>query len=353
MQFPGPPNITPLPAINWASAILRDPPTENVIGTLKISALHRHLLSASRASARFALHSYTSQDSFDRLQSAVAAGSAVEYLLRCVVLAGDPVLLAHRSSVDSMIALSRAVSPSAFDAKALRTIEATDALAIAGKLHPTLKTQNDAREVFALRNTAIHMAIEVGDDLETAVVQMVRVVDELLTILGEQETEYWGTDLLPVIGDMKKKAGDALLNRANSKIAAAKKRFRALTASLQGSISEPMFLIMERKTVRFALDEDGVDVARVCPACSRRGHLSLIKEQDPSSYELVGDPQDPSNQWVMATVTGIPEMFQCPVCELRLDGGELAMFAGLHEPIPLPDEMVDYPREVDDGDWDH
>jgi len=341
--------MPPLPA-NWLGQAT--PPTENTIGTLKISALQKHLISSSRASAQFALRNYADTNELTRLQSAIAAGSAVEYLLRSVVVAADPVLLARRDSLDSMIALSKAVSAAPFDPKLLRTIDASEALKVVGKLHPTMKTQNDALDVFALRNTAAHMAMELGTELEKGVVQVVRVIDELLSFLSEDENAYWGSNLWSLVGEMKKKASDALLHRVRSKVAAAEMRFKTVTALFNDTNRESMLLILERRGVPFALDEDGLDLSRVCPACGRKGHLSLVKEFDPDSVEVWSDIDDPSNSTITVSVMGVPNLFQCPVCALLLEGDELGLYAGLHETVQLPDEES-VPSDIDNPDWDY
>lgn len=345
--------VPKLPAIDWGNVIHRDPPTENSIGLVRVSGLRAHLLGASRGSAQFALRSYASAVPFERIQSALSAGSAVEYMLKCVIAAADPTLLAQRSSLDSVIALSRAVQPIPIDPRSLRTIDASEALKIVGKLHPTMKTQVDAAAVLDLRNSAAHMAMEAGPEIEKAVVGVVRVLSELLDFLKEGEDRFWGTNLSPLVREMKKKASDALAHRVGSKVAAAEMRFKALTRSLSGSGMEAILTLLERRDVPFALDESGGDVGRMCPACGRRGLLSFIKERDPSSFEILSDPDDPSNQVVYVSVAGTPEMFQCPVCDLKLDGDELTQFAGLHESIDLPDEEAGYPDEIEGGDWDY
>jgi hypothetical protein len=328
------------------------PLSENVIGTLTVSALEKHLYRASRAFAQFALRNYTAEADLARLQSATAAGSAVEYLLRSVIVSADPVLLAHRSSPDSMIALSRAVGKAPFDPKLLRTIDASEAVTVVGKLHPTMKTSKDAMAVFALRNATAHMAIELGSDLEKAVVQVVRVVEELLSFLKEDESAYWGSNLTPLVLEMKEKATSALRQRVRSKIAAAQMRFKSITASFSDGNTESMLLILEGRDVPFAPYGDAAELSRTCPACNRKGRLSFVKEFDPDSVEFWSDPDDPSNSTITVSVMGVPSLFQCPVCELLLEGDELDLYPGLHEKVNLPDEES-VPSDIDNPDWNY
>jgi hypothetical protein len=173
-----------------------------------------------------------------------------------------------------------------------------------------------------------------------------------LSFLSEDESAYWGSNLSSLVGEMKKKASDALLHRVRSKVAAAEMRFKALTALFNDTNRESMLLILERRGVPFALDEDGLDLSRACPACGRKGHLSLVKEFDPDSIEVWSDIDDPSNSTITVSVMGVPNLFQCPVCALLLEGDELGLYAGLHEPVQLPDEES-VPSDIDNPDWDY
>lgn len=337
-------SVPQLPQVPWVSfsvSPVAKKPAENYIGNIRVAGLQKHLFAAAADSARFALTRYADSMGLTRVQCAVAAGSAIEYLARCVVLAGDPVLLAQPTHVESRLALSRVVNTSAFSPKALRTITATDVIKLVAKMHPTVfKSANLAEDVFGLRNSAAHMAIALEEDLTADMVKLTLVASELLAVLSEDEDAFWGVNLDDVARYMKKTATDAIANRVASKLAAARERYAELTYQFDDSNQEAMLRLWERRLPTFAIDEDGVDQKHSCPACTRSGYLSFYKEVDTSDFQTLGHSDDPSELELYASAKGIPTMFQCPVCSLRLDNSELDLFPDLCQTIDLPDELV-------------
>lgn len=64
------------------------------------------MVGAAKGHARFALRSYGDEEETVRLQAAVAAGAAVELLIKAVLFEASPALLAMRGDVHSILVFS-------------------------------------------------------------------------------------------------------------------------------------------------------------------------------------------------------------------------------------------------------
>lgn len=327
-------------------------PNENMVGNLKVDVLHLHLFESAKDFARFALTHFKDETSVTQIQSAVAAGSAIEYLSRCVVLDADPVLLAQTNHLDSQIALSRAPRPKPLNPKLLKTISAAQAITLVKKLHPEFDSVQKAEEVFALRNAAAHMAFAMNDDMSKDMISLVTVVSDLLVAMKEDEDNFWGANLADVVRFMKKEASDEVRNGVHVKIASARERFDRLKVDFQGDAQETMLQLLESKRIIELPDYEDIEVERECPACHRRGQLNLIKRVDTENALPLAHSESPEGMKIYARVTGIPALFACPVCDLRLFGDELDSFNDLRRPIALPKEMVVDLDELFKEDWE-
>ena len=313
----------------------------NEVGNMRVDALDFHLYESAKDFAQFALTHYADPYSITRIQSAVAAGSAVEYLARCVVFDGDPVLLAQPNHHDSRVALSRIPNASALNPKKLKTISATETVSLISKIHPAkFPSTSRAEEVFALRNAAAHMAFALQDDVETDMVNMVIVIGELLSIIEKNEDKFWGENLSHVARLMKKQASDAVKNRVRTLIASARERYARLVAQFDESHIEAMLQGAEARTFPPRFESDDIEERRQCPACGRSGYLSLIKVVD-SANALPTKVEDyPADLMIYATAVGVPASFQCPVCSVLLTDVELESFPDLNAKVHLKDELV-------------
>ena len=328
------------------------PVVENAISGRKISSFQRYLYWAARDAARTALHLYTSERSFDRVNGAISAGGAVEYLMRSLISTYDPSLLADRGNLASVVALSRAITPTPPTAQALRTITFTQALDILNKIHPSLNITSEVNTVMNTRNAAAHMAMESSTDLAESVVKMVTVVSALHAFFDEPEAQFWGEPLLKLVTAMKLDYENAIKIRVQGKIAHALTELEIILAGTDATNREETLLVLERREVAWMSGDDSEDEPRECPACHRRGTLTIIRERQMSDYVIVtDDDEDMSGSYALVSVTGIPSMFQCPVCNLRLEGNELDQFPELSNQVEYEADVVEDLSEVLGG-WD-
>lgn len=180
------------------------------------------------------------------------------------------------------------------------------------------------------RNAAAHMAKESSTDLAESVVKMVTVVSALHAFFDEPEAQFWGEPLLKLVTAMKLDYENAIKIRVQGKIAHALTELEIILAGTDATNREETLLVLERREVAWMSGDDSEDEPRECPACHRRGTLTIIRERQMSDYVIVtDDDEDMSGSYALVSVTGIPSMFQFPVCNLRLEGNELDQFPEL------------------------
>ncbi len=307
-----------------------------------LATLPRNLYWAARDAAHVALQGYTREDAADKLQAAISAGTAAEYLLRAVLASRDPLLLADRGSVVSLIMLSRANGNSGIDIRKLRTVKTGDALNILFEMHPSLKIRDDFQSVMVARNAAAHVAIVDDAILAEAVQKLVVVVDALHELLNRQPADFWGTALEGVVGAMRDEYSDAVRRRVESKIAFARAQLQSIVGDLGAADRESTLVALETRVVRYASADEHKDQQTECPACERWGWTTYLADRDETVETEVTDQPDGSVE-VTHTVAVYywASMFQCPVCGLYLDGNELT-------PTSIPSELATEYEDVED-----
>ncbi|WP_295792138.1 hypothetical protein [uncultured Microbacterium sp.] len=302
------------------------------------------LYRASRHEAGTALARFTSDEQQDRRVASIAAGAAAEYLLACVVVNIDPVLLADPTDIPSAVTLSRRNPTQALNPRKFRSATWGRQVAIVQEVHQALNIREDIRFLLELRNAAVHVALTDKKELTDAVSRMVRVVDTLLPLVPQhKESDYWGARL-PVAVEMRDKRSTAVRQRVAAKLAEARARYRSrVTALVLGEAAEAALLLALEASPVAAIVDDSAQEPATCPACSRQGELSYLKvRSDEVQSEVVYDRDlTPEDIVYFHTVIGTPVLFQCPVCELELDGEELNGFDHLTDEIDLDDEPTD------------
>lgn len=281
------------------------------------AAIPVRLYNASRESARRAFARFTEDYEADRLEAALLAGSAAEYLLRAVIAAHDPLLLADRH-VPSQIALSRANTGSALDLRGTRTIGTSQVLEVLRAIHPGLAVDADLRFVMDHRNAAAHLALVDAAQLNALMVRLVQVVEKLHTLIDRQEAHYWGVDLDSVVAAMKSERASELQQVIEVKYA----RARALLDELTSGLSEPgrelILEARESRPVRWAV-LDAEDEPTECPVCGRTGWTSYAEDRDDAEFDSDVEPDGAYQTAIYSTAV----MFQCPVCGLVLEANEI------------------------------
>jgi hypothetical protein len=316
--------------------------------------LELDLYRASKSEAGTALARYTSEEQQDRRVASIAAGAAAEYLVACVVVNIDPVLFADPADIASAVTLSRRNGAQSLNPRKFRSATWGRQVSIIEAAHQGVAIRADLQFLIELRNAAVHAALTDGKELDDAVSRMVRVVDTLLPLVPRHtEADYWGTRLAVAV-EMRDKRSTAVRQRVAAKLAEARARFRARVTELvlEPAAEAALILALEASPVRWQVDDSHQDSAE-CPACAHQGELSYTKvRSDDIQSEVIYDRDEtPEDIVYWRPVMGTPYMFQCPVCELELEGEELRGFDHLTDEIDLDDEPVshaDYWGEPDE-----
>lgn len=314
------------------------------VGELKTDDVPTHLFRICRAAANSAIAALSSTDAERVLWCATALGLALETAIKFSIAKANVVLLADPKYPTSAVALARA-DRSPLDVAALRTVNGLAALELLKLVHKgdlRVPGQVDAKSVFNVRNSALHMGAVDPVELRRAArnaVQAIEVILFDLERLGEEEEEsFWddsNSELVYQLIDQKSSESAVSLS---AKLASARVRLAALQRSL-GSDWQTVL-----RTIHLGRRKlwDGEEfVAFPCPVCSAEGVLARYisdPDADFGSYswryreDEYSVPSLPSG-----TRYAYPESFTCLFCELELDSDEIALLASF-EPI-LEEEL--------------
>lgn len=316
----------------------------NLVRSILRPQLELDLYRASQSEASTALARFTSDDQQDRRVASIAVGAAAEYLLACVVVNIDPVLLADPADVSSAVTLSRRNPVAPLSPRKFRSAVWGRQVAIVQEAFQSVNIREDLRFLIELRNAAVHAALTDKKELVDAVSRMVRVVDALLPLVPQhKEADYWGSRL-PVAVEMRDRRSNAVRQRVAAKLAEARARYwsRVTELVLEKPAEAALLVALEARPVAALLDDSAQQPAK-CPACSRQGELSYLKvrSEEVQSEVIYDRDLEPEDIYFFRAVTGTPSLFQCPVCDLELRAEELAGFDHLTDEIDLDDEPVD------------
>ena len=112
----------------------------------------------------------------------------------------------------------------------MNTIGAVGALRLVARLHPQFPPFEEQPRVLRARNAALHMALVDTSDLRSAVVQMAKMVENLLAALDVDRDDFWGERATQVVDPMLDEVAKELERVVQAKIAVARARLETLTA---------------------------------------------------------------------------------------------------------------------------
>jgi hypothetical protein len=312
------------------------------------------LYEAARDAARTALGGYARTDRRSQLQSAIAFGSAVEYLGRAVLANHDPVLLARRDSLPTVVMLSRANASGTLDSKVLRSIDAKTVWLLLEEIDPKIRLRAAAEVTATVRNAAVHMALVESSNLEEAAIALTTIVATLHPFLGSQEHEFWGVDLADIVQVLKDEKSNAIQRAVSALIAERRAQLDSLLGSLGSGERETLLIFLRARDVAFEPTERFQLVDQVCPACENDGVATYgIEEGDAEpSYREKSDGDWAEYSW-QRDLYPFALAFNCPVCGLHLDDTQFAA-AGLPTELDIQYEEAEDPSFgwEPDEDWE-
>lgn len=167
---------------------------------------------------------------------------------------------------------------------------------------------------------------------------MVSMVDRLLKINNDDREEFWGKDYLSIIDAIATEKIEEISHSVTLKILEAGKRFHDVR-DLLGSNTATVLLEAISKSGPHSTIE--YEEQRKCPACGLNGWLLCAIERGETKIEYDQGPIH-HDCWHVVERMAVPLAFECPVCNLDLEGDELHV-AGLGDEFEIDDdEATDY-----------
>lgn len=281
-----------------------------------------------------AIAGFVSEELGELLQAAVSVGSAVEMMAKTLIAVKSAALLADRGDRDSVLMLTGNSAQVTVDALRLRSIGAVEALKLAKHFHAELPVDLPDPLVLRVRNAAIHMALVDQARLRVAVARMTRYVEASLPLLDLSRSAFWSRPALSVVDALLDEAKSEVARSARAKIAAAQGRFATLTRALP---TDQVAAVLTALSSRLMLSSDHNE-PHGCPVCKQSGWLLCGVEVGPTEYTY---DDDFVVTGAFRSRTAYPVAFECPVCQLGLEGDELLEF-------DFPNDIEIEPEDADE-----
>lgn len=261
---------------------------------------------------------FVSDDSNEQLQAAISAGTAVELLAKAYLASIDEALLADKGDRDTILLLTGNSKLTESDPLAMKTIGALEAVRTVKKLHKDLPLTQQNPIVFGVRNSAAHMALVRSDDLRAAVIQMCRIIESLILALGLDRRDFWEIRGISVVDALLDEASTEIAREVAAKKAAAAARLEGMLASLPDSARSLLLSALSGRE----MSSTDYEHRQQCPVCDQQGWLPCVLEYGQERREI----DEYGKVIKIVDCTAYPVGFECPVCELCLEGDELLEF---------------------------
>lgn len=282
------------------------------------SQLKRLLAQSAQWHARRAINYFVSDDLNELLEAAVSAGTAVELLAKTYLVNIDPALLADRGDRDTVLVLGGNGALARADPLLMKTIGAVEALRLVKYLYKELPWLQQDGVSLRVRNAAIHMALVRTDELRSAVMEMSRLVESLIVPLGLARDDFWDPHSLSAVNYLLDEAKSETARIVAAKIAAAQRYLARLLRGISTESRHTLLAVLSGRPASVGIDHDE---PQECPVCQQQGWLVCSVLEDPRR-----EPNEDGrfSQWV--DQFAYPEVFECPVCQLHVEGRELSEF---------------------------
>ncbi|TWS24167.1 hypothetical protein FK268_11175 [Tsukamurella sputi] len=318
-------------------------------------ALPAHLLKVSVHHAHSAITKASSKEPNTWLEAAIHAGGAVELLAKYHLSSVNPILLVEmRNAKDYGIlhVLGEHVGPPGDPQKRrnVKTRGPEDCLTLVALMSGRKLPQGDLTKVLDARNSAVHMGLVDGPELQGAVAAMVRVVDALIEIAGIPRSNYWGSQIA-LIDQIASR--ETLQKALKQKIDAASRIAQSLAPEDPDQVREDLSRNSEDGSL-FDLEEypEGTSYwyAQKCPVCKRAGTVFCSRWITAPEEDFEGD------SFVQEHAHGVA--YRCGSCHLELDEREMLELR-LGGDVPLgyraatEDEMLSYQEHLAEMYYEH
>ena len=288
--------------------------------TVPLSSLKWILAQSARWHARQAIELFMSEDLNELLQAAVSTGTSVELLAKAYLVTISRSLIADKGDRDTLLILAGHSSKVGMGSQHMKTIGAFDLLRMTKHLHKDLPWIQQDPAILRVRNAATHMALVERDELQTAILQMCRIVESLLVPLDLDRQDFWGKYAVPAVETLLDEAKTRRVQAVEAKKSAAAARLARLMAGLSEPSRQAVLAALSGRPASAMEHEE----PQTCPVCGQQGWLICGVERGAIEAD---------DEALWAERTAIPYFFECPVCQLYVDPDELNEF--------------DFPREID------
>lgn len=307
------------------------------------SQLSQMLLQSARFHARRALTQFSSSHDDALLDAAASTGNALELMAKALLASTEAGLLADRGDPDSVLRLAGKGHLAQLPPSRTKTKSASEVLVLVKRLHPAFRWNAPVDELaLRVRNAALHLGIVDATELRSAVKIMSRAVDDMVRSYGEADRSvFWGEAVLRLVDQLLDEAASEVKQEVAAKVAAAGAQLARRTVGLAPESAELLLRALSGSAPRTSAEH--VEAAE-CPVCHRQGWLLCGVDRGPVEWDF-DDEGLPHGAWV--DLTASPEAFECPVCGLDLDFGELVEF---DFPMEIGLDSDDDPYEV--YDWE-
>jgi hypothetical protein len=297
------------------------------------------LMQSARFHARRALTQFSSSHEDALLDAAASTGNALELMAKALLASTEAGLLADRGDPDSVLRFADKGHLAHSPASRTRTRSASEVLVLVKRLHPAFRWNAPVDELAVqVRNAALHLGIVDATELRSAVKIMSRAVDDMLRSDGQADrSAFWGEAVLRLVDQLLDEAASEVKQEVAAKVAAAGALLARRTLGLAPESAELLLRALSGSASRTSAEHAE---AAECPVCHRQGWLLCGVDRGPVEWD-VDDEGMPHGAWV--DLTAWPEAFECPVCGLDLDFGELVEF---DFPMEISLESDDDPYEV-------
>lgn len=274
------------------------------------------------------------------------AGTALEHLSKARLAELNPVLIAKRDHVQSLVWFADE-SKQAAQAIDTRTITLDEALVLLSALKaPISQYRDDIMKLQRYRNGVAHFGLSDKNVARQVLPSFLSTLTALACELGRTREDFFRAYDEFVLTQLAEHRQAEERDYAG-RVAHAKLRFQNEHGSLDAPALQRLRELAELRWRRMSLQDQLVD----CPVCGLPAHAEgdLHQVDWDVDYDKEGNPE---GAWPVLEFQ--PVALRCPTCGLVLDTASLVALSGAFENWDLPDEDYDaYMRELEEEarDW--
>lgn len=291
-----------------------------------VRQLSHQLFEASRMFARSAMSSYANEKwEFFYLHLA----TALEQLIKAVLVAADPVLIAEeRPGFETLLHLAgygHRAGDTDFWA-GVRTVSVSQSFdRVARLVEPYKQHGPGVRRLLDIRNSLVHAGLGGKIAAEQVLGDTAEYMEQLLVSLNTDSADYWG-DSAELVEEHRGRRLDAITAAYRRRVQAAKNHYATVIEGMDDSARTAFLAAV------FPSSEGlPTDLLRDCPACANEGvlHLGYAEPDWEPDYDY-GDGQTYIAGLYVSKIRCFGHEFTCRACGLDLMDNDLQL-AGMDD----------------------